>query len=245
LESNSASLIRSRHEQAREIIANAARSAGRAPDSVRLLVVTKTHPLGTIHAALEAGVRDFGENYVEEAVEKIKSIGLVQGLNWHMIGHVQSRKADMVAQHFSFVDSLDSMKLANRLSQHYVSEAGQKMQVLLECNVSGETTKFGYPAFTQANWEQLAIEAEQISKLSNLEICGLMTMPPFYLDADKTRPFFIRLRELSEFLAKRVPQVHWTELSMGTSTDYSVAVEEGATIVRLGTAILGERPPRN
>ena len=236
--------IRTRYGQVRERIDAAARKAGRNPDSVRLVVVTKTHPLETVRAALEVGIRDLGENYAEEAVEKIQAIGALEGLCWHMIGHVQSRKADLVAQNFNFMQSLDSLKLANRL-ERFAAEAGRILPVLLECNVGGEESKFGYPAFEQARWEALRADAQQIAQLPHLEIRGLMTMPPLFDDAEKTRPFFQKLRELRDYLSKRVPQAKWGELSMGTSADFTAAVEEGATLVRVGTAILGARPPKS
>jgi pyridoxal phosphate enzyme (YggS family) len=235
--------IRLRYDQVRERIDAAARKVGRSPDSVRLVVVTKTHPLETIRAALEAGIRDLGENYAEEAVEKIQAVGPLDGLCWHMIGHVQSRKADLVAQNFNFVHSLDSLKLANRL-ERFAAEAGRVLPILLECNVSGEESKYGYPAYEQAQWQALSFEAQQIVQLPHLEIRGLMTMPPLYDDDEKTRPFFKKLRELRDNLSKQVPQAKWDELSMGTSADFTAAVEEGATLVRVGTAILGARPPK-
>jgi pyridoxal phosphate enzyme (YggS family) len=207
------------------------------------VVVTKTHPVETIRAALEAGIRDFGENYAEEAVEKIRAIGIVEGLAWHMIGHVQSRKADLVAQNFNLMHSLDGLKLANRL-ERFAAEADRKLPVLLECNVGGEESKFGYAASTPAEWGSLRQDVEQIVQLPHLEICGLMTMPPLYDDPEKTRPFFRRLRELRDRLMGFFPQVNWGELSMGTSIDFIAAVEEGATYVRVGTAILGTRPPK-
>jgi len=237
------SSIRSNYEQVREKIASSARTAGRVPNSVRLIVVTKTHSIATVRAALEAGILDLGENYAEEAEEKILAIGKTSRVIWHMIGHVQSRKADLVARYFDYVHSVDSVKLANRLNR-FAAEVGRRLPILLECNVGGEDSKFGYPAFDQSSWVNLTREAEQISALPNIEIRGLMTMPPFNLDARQTRPYFIRLRELSEYLAVCLPQAGWDELSMGTSVDYEVAVEEGATIVRVGTAILGERPPK-
>ncbi|MCX6065197.1 MAG: YggS family pyridoxal phosphate-dependent enzyme, partial [Chloroflexi bacterium] len=169
--------------------------------------------------------------------------GVVDGLTWHMIGHVQSRKADLVAQNFNFMHSLDSLKLAIRL-ERFAAEAGLILPVLLECNVSGEESKFGYAAFDPAQLETLRLEAQQIAQLPHLEIRGLMTMPPLYDDAEKTRPFFRRLVELRERLSKQIPSVNWDELSMGTSADFVAAVEEGATIVRVGTAILGVRPPK-
>ena len=235
--------IRFRYERVLEQIENSTLKAGRQAGSVRLVVVSKTHPLEIIHAALEAGIRDFGENYAEEALEKIRAVGAVDGLNWHMIGHVQSRKADLVAGNFDYLHALDSLKLANRL-ERFAAEAGRRLPVLLECNVGGEESKFGYAASTLEQWHALCAEVEQVVQLPHLEIRGLMTMPPLYEDGEKTRPFFRRLRELREYLAGQVPAARWDELSMGTSADFAVAVEEGATFVRVGTAILGHRPPR-
>jgi pyridoxal phosphate enzyme (YggS family) len=194
-------------------------------------------------AALEAGVRDFGENYAEEAVDKINATGPISGLTWHMIGHIQSRKADLVAQKFDYVHSIDSLKLALRL-ERFAAECNRKLPILLECNVGGEESKFGYPAADKTQWAALLADTNQIALLPHLEIRGLMTMPPLYDDAEKTRPFFQRLRELRDYLAEHNPQVSWSELSMGTSTDFAAAVQEGATLVRVGTAILGSRPAR-
>jgi PLP dependent protein len=233
--------IRSRYQQVCEQIETAALRAGRATGSVRLVVVTKTHPLETIQAAIAAGIRDLGENYAEEAAEKIRTVGPLDGLRWHMIGHVQSRKADLVAENFNYLHSLDSLKLANRL-ERFAADAGRKLPVLLECNVGGEESKFGYAASTPEQWDTLRVEAEKIIQLPHLEMRGLMTMPPLYNDGELTRPFFRRLRELREYLSKQVPAASWDELSMGTSADFVVAVEEGATFVRVGTAILGHRP---
>jgi hypothetical protein len=235
--------IRVRYQSIRAQIDAAAQRAGRKPASVRLVVVSKTHPVETVRAAVEAGIRDLGENYAEEAVEKIRALGTVEGLTWHMIGHVQSRKADLVAGNFHFMHSLDSLKLANRL-ERFAAEAERTLPVLLECNVGGEVSKFGYPASTPADLESLCREVEQISLLPHLQISGLMSMPPLYLDAEQTRPFFVRLRELRDFLAGKFPAISWNELSIGTSADFVAAVEEGATMLRVGTAILGSRPPK-
>jgi pyridoxal phosphate enzyme (YggS family) len=236
--------IRSRYQAIRAQIDAAALRVKRDPALVRLVVVTKTHPVETLRAAVEAGIRDFGENYAEEAVEKIRALGEVAGLRWHMIGHVQSRKADLVAGHFHFMHSLDSLKLAHRL-ERFAAQAGQILPVLLECNVGGEASKFGYPTSTSEDLESLCREIEQIALLPHLQIGGLMTMPPLYDDPEQTRPFFARLRELRDFLAAKFPAIAWDELSMGTSADFVAAVEEGATIVRVGTAILGARPPKS
>lgn len=234
--------IRARLEDTREQIALAAQSAGRNPDSVRLVVVTKTHPLESIQAAIAAGARDLGENYAEEAVAKMGGIG-VGPAKWHMIGHVQSRKADLVASHFDLMHSLDSLKLASRLDR-FSAEAGRRLPVLLEVNVSGEGSKFGYPAWDESQWPALAEEARQAAALPNIQVCGLMTMPPFADEAEESRPFFALTRRLQEYLARHVPEAGWGELSMGTSVDFTVAAEEGATLVRVGTAIMGQRQTR-
>jgi PLP dependent protein len=231
-----------RLEATQEKITRAAQSAGRNPASVRLLVVTKTHPVERVRAAIQAGAKTLGENYAEEAVAKIETIGPAP-VEWHMIGHVQSRKAGLVASHFDLLHSLDSLKLASRLDR-FCAEAGRRLPVLLEINVSGEESKFGYSAWDELQWPALRDEALQLAALPNLEIRGLMTMPPFAEAAEESRPFFVRLRKLREYLSKQVPAASWNELSMGTSVDFSVAVEEGATLVRVGTAIMGARPAR-
>jgi len=235
--------IRARLEDTREKIARAAQSAGRDSSAVRLVVVTKTHPIESVQAAIQAGARNLGENYAEEAVSKIDQIG-ASAAEWHMIGHVQSRKADLVAGQFHLMHSLDSLKLANRL-ERFAAEAGRRLPVLLECNVGGEASKFGYAASTPPELDSLCREIEQINIRPHLQIRGLMTMPPLYDDPEQTRPFFVKLRELRNFLAERFPAIAWDELSMGTSADFVAAVEEGATLVRVGTAILGSRPPKS
>jgi pyridoxal phosphate enzyme (YggS family) len=231
--------IRERYLRVQAQIALAAQSAGRASNSVRLVVVTKTHPLEVVRATISAGVKILGENYAEEAVEKILSIGEA-GVEWHMIGHVQSRKANLVAQHFDMLHSLDSLKLAVRLDR-FAAEAGRKLPILLECNVSGEESKFGFPAWDAAQQPSFKNVVEQILQLPNIEPRGLMTMPPLSDSAEASRPYFVRLRRLRDELEKAFPRTAWTELSMGTSVDYAVAVAENATLVRVGTAILGPR----
>lgn len=208
---------------------------------VRLVVVTKKHSIDTIYAAIDAGIREFGENYAEEAVEKINAIGRVKGLTWHMIGHIQSRKADLVAKHFDFVHSVDSFKLATRL-ERFASKNNRVLPVLLECNVSGEESKNGFPAFEKNYWTALFPEVEMISQLPHLELRGLMTMPPLYDEPENTRPSFKMLHLLRDYLAERITHVNWSELSMGTSSDYKIALEEGATLIRVGSAIMGPRP---
>jgi hypothetical protein len=219
----------------------AAGSVGRDPMSVKLVVVTKGHPIESVLDALDAGITVFGENYAEEGVAKKLACATTAEVEWHMIGHVQSRKARLVCQHFDWLHSLDSLKLAQRLDR-FAYELGRRIPVLLECNVSGEQTKFGWPAWDEDCWQALLPDIIQIAGLENLELRGLMTMAPFFNEPEPARPYFQRLRRLKEYLACRLPRVRWDELSMGMSGDFTVAIQEGATIVRIGTAIMGPRP---
>jgi len=234
------SFIRANYQLVKQKIAGAARSAGRDPASIKLVVVTKGHPVQAVQQALAAGVRLLGENYTDEGVAKKLACG-AGGVEWHMIGHVQSRKAQSVVVHFDWLHSLDRLKLARRLDQ-FASQVGRKLPVLLECNVSGEETKFGWPAWQETGWPALAEEIGQVLTLPHLDVRGLMTMAPFLPDPEQARPFFVRLRRLQEFLAGCFPALDWRELSMGMSADFEVAVQEGATILRIGTAIMGPRP---
>jgi pyridoxal phosphate enzyme (YggS family) len=221
-------------------IAASARKSGRPPEDIRLVVVTKSQPLEVVQAAIAAGVRILGENYPEEGVTKIQSLQYQSGVEWHMIGHVQSRKAKLVAEHFELLHSLDSLKLAQRLDR-FSAESGRILPVLLELNVGGEESKSGWDASDDSRWEDLLPDIQTILDLPNLRVHGLMTMPPLETDPEDSRRFFQRLRLLRDHLASAYPQAGWHELSMGTSADYTVAVEEGATLVRVGTAIVGAR----
>ncbi len=232
--------IRMRYRQIRAEIDAAARRAGRDETDVKLLVVTKKQPVPTVQAVIDAGIDILGENYPEEAVHKREVLRGENKVEWHMIGHVQSRKARLVAENFALVHSLDNLKLAHRLNR-FASAAGVTLPVLLEFNVSGEESKFGWAAFDETRWDELFPDVEAILALENLALCGLMTMPPLFRDAELTRPHFRRLRLLRDYLAKHYPQGEWDELSMGTSGDFKVAVEEGATYVRVGQAIVGPR----
>jgi PLP dependent protein len=232
--------IRENHLYVLDQIADAARRSGRRANEIRLVVVTKTQPVEIIQAAVEAGVRILGENYAEEGVMKIRSLPAQSGVEWHMIGHVQSRKARLVADHFALLHSLDSLKLARRLDR-FAAEANRILPALLEFNVGGEESKSGWDASSEAQWESFLPEIADLLDLPNLRVQGLMTMPPLGTDPEESRRFFQRLRLLRNHLASQFPRADWHELSMGTSTDFQVAVEEGATLVRVGTAILGVR----
>jgi hypothetical protein len=232
--------IRQRHAQTLEKIAAAAQKVGREPGAVKLVVVTKAKPVETARAAIEAGVKILGENYAEEGVTKLQSLRGFSAVEWHMIGHVQSRKARLVAENFDFLHSLDSLKLARRLDR-FCGEAGRRLPVLLEFNVGGEEGKGGWSAWDETRWLELTGDVAAVLDLPNLQVRGLMAMPPLGETAEFSRPFFQRLKRLQGFLAAQFPRADLTELSMGTSFDYEVAIEEGATFVRVGTAIVGAR----
>jgi PLP dependent protein len=232
--------IRERYLKTLDLISSAAKKAGREPESVKLVVVTKSQPVEIVRAAIEAGAQILGENYAEEGVTKLQSLREFSAVEWHMIGHVQSRKAQLVAANFNLMHSLDSLKLAKRLDRFSV-EAGRQLPVLLEFNVGGEDSKGGWSAWDEARWSELLGDVSEVLALPNLKVRGLMTMPPLGSTAEFSRPFFQRLRRLQEFLAAQFPLADFSELSMGTSSDFETAVEEGATFVRVGTAIVGAR----
>jgi pyridoxal phosphate enzyme (YggS family) len=234
--------IKENYSVVREEIYRAARVSGREFEDVKLVVVTKGQPMNVVRAAIAADFQWLGENYVEEAEQKIRTVQEMaeHALEWHMIGHIQSRKARRVCKLFDFVHSVDSVKLAKRLNR-CAYDIGRIIPVLLECNVSGEKSKFGWMASEEEKWDDLLSDFYQLTTLHNLQINGLMTMAPYMRDAEDTRPFFRKLRNLSKYLKDNIQGCEWSELSMGMSGDYQIAIQEGATIVRIGTAILGKR----
>jgi hypothetical protein len=222
-------------------IAAAAIHAGRDPAEIALVAVTKTQPPEVVRAAAEAGLTDFGENRIEEAAPKMLALGGA-ALRWHMIGRVQSRKAGDVARAgFALVHSVDSLRLAERLSR-FAAEAQRVQPILLECNVSGEASKAGFPAWGGgADWEALWPDWEKILALPGVGVRGLMTMAPILPEADAARPYFRRLREMRDAARAHLPHGEWAELSMGMTDDFEAAIAEGATTVRIGRALFGER----
>jgi pyridoxal phosphate enzyme (YggS family) len=229
----------------RERIDAAARRAGRDPASITLVAVTKTQPPEVIRAAYDLGLRHFGENRVEEAEAKV---GRLPGdVTWHMIGHIQSRKARQVVPIFQFVHSVDSVRLAARLDR-FCADRGEPLPILLECNVSGEESKYGFAVAHRRSGDAdrgaFAAAVEEILALPHLAVRGLMTMAPIVADPEQARPVFVRLRQLRDELAAAFPQSDWSQLSMGMTDDFEVAIEEGATFVRVGRAIFApEQPP--
>jgi pyridoxal phosphate enzyme (YggS family) len=223
-----------------EKISAAAKRSDRDPAEVKLVVVSKGQPIEVILAAVEAGVHIFGENYPEETVAKIHSLA-AKDIEWHMIGHLQSRKARLVSNHFQYMHSLDSLHLAEKLDK-LLAETSRVLPVLLEFNVGPELSKSGWQADKPGTWSELLPEVEKILSLQQLKVHGLMTMPPLTVTPDEARVYFKRLVSLRDFLRGCFPEQTWDELSMGTSSDFEVAIEEGATFIRIGTSILGPRP---
>jgi PLP dependent protein len=233
--------IRTNYRTILERVAAAADSVGRDPAEIKLVVVTKGHNLEVAKATLQAGAKYLGENYLQDALPKIQSLADSNTeAEWHMIGHVQSRKARDVVQHFAWLHSLDRLKLARRCNQ-FAGEMGRSIPVLLECNISAEGSKHGWPAWDEARWPDLAADLAEVVACRNLDVRGLMTMPPFEPDPEAARPYFVKLRKLRDYLRRHFPDVDWDELSMGMSNDFEVAIQEGATFVRVGTAIVGAR----
>jgi pyridoxal phosphate enzyme (YggS family) len=232
--------ISERLENVQEGIAQAAARAGRSAGQVRLVVVSKAQPDDVVKAAIAVGVRRLGENYAEEALAKRPSVDPDRLVEWHMIGSVQSRKAILVAGNFDMLHSLDRVKLARRL-QHSLSELDQRLPVLVQVNISAEATKSGFPAWDENRWSDVDSFIRELQAFDRLDIRGLMSIPPFSPNPEDARPYFQKTRRLRDRLSAAFPALDFSELSMGMSGDYETAVEEGATLVRIGTAILGQR----
>ena len=223
--------------QIRDRIASAARRAGRNPDDIAVMAVCKTFPAEAIKEAYAAGQRLFGENRVQEFAEKYPAVASLPDVRFHMIGHLQSNKAARAAEIFHAVDSIDSTKLAQRLNDA-AQKLNKTLDVLIEVNVGGEEAKSGL----SPDSPEINAILMQAPSWKNLSIRGLMTVPPFTDDPEGARPYFRKLRELRDRLAARNhPHVTLDTLSMGMSHDFEVAIEEGSTCVRIGTAIFGER----
>lgn len=233
--------IRDNFLRIKDRIAKAARNAGRDPDGIQLVVVTKTHPVEVIQAVIEAGATDIGENYVDEAVPKIESLSQYTSLTWHMVGHVQSRKAQAVCEYFHYLHSLDSVKLAERLSR-FTTVFEKTLPVFLELNVSGEASKSGWDVWVEENWSNILIDIKAILTLDRLDVLGLMTIPPFSIDPEASRSYYRRLRDFQEYAIDKLQLTGFRQLSIGMSSDFEVAIQEGSTCVRIGQAILGPRP---
>lgn len=244
--------IAERYERVLEQVAGAARRVGREPEEVTLVAVTKTWPVDVLIAAYEVGIRDLGENRAEELADKRQAVenqlGAGLEITWHQIGDLQSRKTTLVADQADVFHALDRVKIARRLSDRLVENGRAELlplPVFLEVNVSGEGSKAGFDC---DEWEDNVIQRENLKKaavavtgLPGLKPVGLMTMAPWDVPPDVIRQVFRRTRKLAEWLQTAVPQSDWTHLSMGMTDDFEIAVEEGATHVRIGRAIFGDR----
>ena len=216
-----------------ERIARAALRAGRDPGAVRLVAVSKTKPAAAIAEAFSCGQSIFGENYVQELVGK--QAELPQEISWHFIGNLQSNKVRQIAGLVDMIHSVDRLSLASEIDRQW-GALGKVCDILIQVNISREATKGGTRS------EELFDLVREVARLPHLQICGLMTMPPFFDDPEGARPYFRALKELSlELQAAAIPRVAMRELSMGMSGDFEAAIEEGATLVRVGSALFGER----
>jgi pyridoxal phosphate enzyme (YggS family) len=216
----------------------AAQKSGRQPDEVRLIAISKTHPASVIKQVCQLGATDFGENRVQEAEGKIVEIGR-EKVRWHLVGHLQANKARRAVNLFDVIHSVDTLDLAQRLDRLCVEESRESLPVLIQVDLAHEETKSGIEE------SELTHMVESLGPLTRVKLIGLMTLPPFFDDPEQSRAFFRRLRELRDELNQRGAFGERTgELSMGMTHDFEVAIEEGATMVRIGTAIFGERIPR-
>ena len=228
-------MIAKNFKQVQRNIINAAEKAGRDSSDVRLVAVTKEQGVDTIAEGLRAGTEILGENKIQDAQGKVETLGR-DGIEWHFIGHLQKNKVKFIFDLFDLIHSVDSAALAEAIHEK-AQTRGACMPILLQVNVSGEASKFGMDP------GDLSKVIRQLAPLEGVKIKGLMTIPPFDSDPEKSRPYFVRLRELRDACAELAfPNVSLDELSMGMSNDYEVAVEEGATLVRVGTALFGPRP---
>ncbi|OAG27393.1 YggS family pyridoxal phosphate-dependent enzyme [Thermodesulfatator autotrophicus] len=228
--------IKERLTAIREKIARAAEKAGRKPEEIKLLGASKTQPPEKIREAFEAGLSLFGENYVQEAKKKKEALADLP-LTWHLIGYLQRNKARDAIKIFDLIETVDRKAIAAELEKR-AARHEKIIPVFIEVNVGGEETKAGVAP------EDLPALVEYVLSLSHLSLEGLMTIPPYRENPEDVRPFFVRLRELKEDIERRFPEAKLRELSMGMSHDFHVAVEEGATIVRVGTALFGPRPKK-
>jgi len=226
--------LKTRLENVLNCIKKAANARGRDPETIRLVAVSKTIPTDMVKEAIEAGVKILGENYIQEARKKFDALSSYP-VSWHFIGHLQTNKAKYAVRLFDLIHSVDSLKLAHELNKQ-AKKINKIQEILIQVNISMESTKAGV-------YEQDALSLiKDISHLENLSVKGLMTMPPFFNEPEKVRPYFSALRKLRDQIKKEsIPNIAMDELSMGMTGDFEAAIDEGASLVRIGTAIFGER----
>lgn len=228
------------YKSVEERIKAACSRSGRSFDDVKLVVVTKKQPASKINEVLAAGAKYLGENYPEQLVLKIPEIDHVFKSEWHMIGHIQSRKIKYIAQYFSVVHSIDDLETASKLNQACESK-GITIPILIEVNIAGEISKKGIQADSEKDWDSIVDFIDNIKMFGSIRPVGLMTMPPFTHSGESNRIHFRKCRQLLDHINRNLKVNDFCELSMGTSSDFEIAVEEGATYVRIGEAIMGSR----
>jgi len=228
-------MIEQKIAEIRGRIACAAERSGRSPAGITLVAVTKTFPVENVREALTAGIKDIGESRIQEAQPKFEQLGgALERVRKHLIGHLQTNKAKKAVELFDMIQSVDSLRLAQEINKHAAASAKVR-DCLLEVKVSGEETKFGLSP------EEIRGVAAQVGELSSIRVCGLMAMAPYFDDPEQARPYFRHAKEIFNKLSSSFDPSQFTVLSMGMSNDFEVAIEEGSTLVRIGTAIFGER----
>jgi hypothetical protein len=232
--------IQDRYKQVVQKVEHASKQFGRAVEDVKLIIVTKGHDTANIIDVVNAGASILGENYPEETLRKIKEINEEVKPTWHMIGHLQSRKIKMMHPAFSCIHSIDSVELAQKLNRFYY-EKDSIIDVLLEVNIAGEESKFGFDASNDQKMEQLYDEFEKIILLPNIKMVGLMTMPPYAVEPTQNEACYNLCNEFCSKIRDKLGLSHFRQLSMGTSADFETAIKCGATYVRVGEAIMGKR----
>lgn len=235
--------INENYQRCISLIHESAFRAHRSPDDIKLIVVTKGQNAEKIKEVVSAGAHLLGENYPEETLKKIPLLGELE-VQWQMIGHIQSRKIKILTEYFSSIQSIESLVTAEKVNRKFL-EKGRIIPVLYEVNVSGEKSKQGFLAADKNDWPLLAEQFSTLITLSNLKCTGLMTMPPISANPEDSRIYFRKLKDFSNYLAGQLGKDNFSELSMGTSIDFGVAVEEGATFVRVGESIMGPREYKN
>lgn len=235
-----AGTVESRLAEVRDRIANAAEQANRSPADIELVPITKGFHAPVIETIYRLGLRRVGENRVSEALRKQQVLGEYEDLKWDMVGHIQSRKAEAAASRFDRVHSVDRLKIARYLDRHAAGQ-GKCLPVFLQCNVSGEESKYGFDCQQRPTWDERIEEFKAILSMENLQVEGLMTMAPWTKDEEVLRHTFRSLRGLRDYLREQLPAGSWRHLSMGMTDDYEIAIQEGATVLRLGRAIFGPR----
>ena len=239
MENEQTESIRRNVESVLEKIHNSAKAAGRDPDRISLVAITKQKSALVVKTLVENGITRIGESYLKEALFKIGLLKKFE-IEWHMVGTIQQGKEKVIAANFAEVHSVGSKKTAINLNK-FAKLNERKLPVYLEFNVSGEESKHGWHTWKNDLWNDLLPEMNEILDLSNLDVKGLMTMAPYSSDPQSTRPYFQRLRKLQAYLTKEIPDSNLAELSMGMSRDFEVAIEEGATVLRIGSVLVGPR----